>query len=200
MPVSAGWLAGFAARNGLRYEAEADERWMRAWEPYATVKVPLRYQHALQATGETGSMTLARMVLSFEVEYAGGRRIQEASTWIAIVQDVRIDAAAAATCDRGSPFAEPLDLVSMPRRGTGDPVFDGAFATFAPTQESLSRAVTPSLRKLVTGWRSPLHFELRKGGFVLVPVALPADAEGLSWLLRAVHLFGEKATKHLVTE
>ena len=183
-------MADYAARKGLHYEPDADERWMRAWEPYATVKVPARYEHAFQATWESSSMTLARMVTSTDPP------TREASTWIAIVQDVRIDAAAAATCDTGRVFAEPLNLVTMVRQSTGDRVFDSVFATFAPNAESLARAIGPSLRKLVLGWRIPLHFELRKGGFVIVPVALAPDVDGLSWLVRAVHLFGEKATKH----
>jgi len=198
--VPVGWMADYAARQGLRYEPDADERWMRAWEPFATLKVPYRYEHALQATGETGSMTVARMIMSFEYEAAGVRRTQESGTWIAIVQDVRIDAAAAATSDPGRTFAETLDLVSMRRQRTGDAAFDAVFATFSPTAESLAQAITPSLRKLVLGWRIPLHFELRKGGFVLVPVALTPDVQGLSWLVRSLELFGEKATKRRASE
>jgi len=33
------------------------------------------------------------------------------------------------------------------------------------------------------------------GGFVLAPVSVSADEKGLAWMLNAVHLFGEKATK-----
>ncbi|HWL86150.1 MAG TPA: hypothetical protein VNO21_10130, partial [Polyangiaceae bacterium] len=166
-------MAAFAAQRGFRYEPDADERWMRAWEPFVTVKVAARYEHALQSTGEAGSITLARIVASLDVRWPDGtQRTQESAAWIAIVQDVRMDAVAAGTCDAGSAFAEPLDLVTMPRRPTGDPAFDRLFVTFAPTAESLARAVTPSLRKLVLGWRIPLHFELRKGGFILVPAAL----------------------------
>ncbi|WP_394834154.1 hypothetical protein LVJ94_47380 [Pendulispora rubella] len=194
--VPVGWMVDYAARQGLRYEPDADERWLRAWEPYATLKVPYRYEHALQATGETGSLTVARMVMSFDYEVAGVRHSRESGTWIAIVQDVRIDAVAAATSDPGRTFSETLDLVTMPRRRTGDSAFDAVFAAFSPTPESLARAITPSLRKLVLGWRIPLHFELRKGGFVLVPVALTPDVQGLSWLVRSLELFGEKATKH----
>lgn len=188
-------MADYAARKGLRYEPDADERWMRAWEPFTTVKVPHRYEHALQATGETGSTTVARMVMSFDSEIAGVRHTREAGTWVAIVQDVRIHAVAAATSDHGRTFAEPLDLVTMPRRPTGEPSFDAVFASFSPTPDELARAITPSLRKLVLGWRIPLHFELRKGGFVLVPVAVAPDLQGLSWLVRSLELFGEKATK-----
>ncbi|WP_394824341.1 hypothetical protein [Pendulispora albinea] len=191
-----GWMADYAARHGFRYEPDADERWMRAWEPYTTVKVPTRYEHALQATGDHASMTLARMVMSFETVHAGVTHTHEASAWIAIAQDVRMDSVAAATSDPGRTFGESFDLVSMPRRPTGDRVFDGSFATFSPTAEELARAIGPSLRKLALGWRIPLHFELRKGGFVIAPVTLAPNAEGLSWLVHAVHLFSEKATKH----
>ncbi len=188
------WLAAFAAREGLRYEPEGDERWLRAWEPFVTVRVPLRYEHVLQSTGNMGSITVARMVMDVAPS-APGAMPYEASAWIAIVQDVRLDATAAATSDTGSAFAESFDLVSVPRMVTGDPAFDQSFASFAKTPDELARALTPSLRKLVVGWRTRLHFEVRKGGFILVPVSLAPDAQGLGWLLRSVHLFGEKANK-----
>ncbi len=188
------WIAYVASRRGMRYEAEADERWLRAWEPFATLRGPLRYEHALLSTGAQGSLTVARLVVS-----AGAAEVaREASAWIVIAQDPRLDARAAATSDPGSPFGEPLELVTMPRRPTGDPGFDRAFAAFAPSEEELRAALTPSLRKLVMGWRVPLHFEVRKGGFVLAPVALSADPASLDWLLDAAQLFGDKATKRPV--
>jgi len=182
------WIAQFAKERGLRYEPEADERWLRVWEPYATLKSPIRYEHALLSTGAIGSLSLARLVVSTPGD-------GEASAWIAITQDVRLSARAAATSDRPGVFGEGLDLVGMPRRRTGDPHFDAAFATFAPEEHDVTRIVGPSLRKLVMGWRVPLHFEIRSGGFVLAPVALAADARSLAWLVTAVELFGEKAAK-----
>jgi hypothetical protein len=190
-----GWIAEYAARKGLRYEPDADERWLRAWEPYTTLKVALRYEHALQATGDMGSITVARMIGSVDVQFGATVRQQEISSWIAIAQDVRIEQVVAGTCDTGRSFGEPLDLVSMPRRLSADPAFDHVFATFAPSQEDVDRGLTSSLRKLLLGWRIPLHFELRRGGFIIAPVALSPDPQGLSWLVRAVHLFGEKAAK-----
>ena len=86
----------------------------------------------------------------------------------------------------------------MPRRVSGDPAFDHVFAAFAPSEDELRTGLTPSLRKLVLGWRIPLHFELRRGGFVFAPVALPPDPNSLAWLVRAAHLFGEKAVKRSV--
>lgn len=182
------WIGQYAAERGLRYEPDADERWLRAWEPYATLKSPIRYEHALLSTGSGGSLTLARLVVTTE----GG---VEASAWIAIVQDVRLTLHAAATSDKPGTFGEPLDLVSLRRRRTGDAPFDAAFASFAATQEDLAGAITPSVRKLVMGWRLPLHFELRSGGFVVAPVALAANPASLAWLVGAVELFGEKAAK-----
>ena len=193
LPVPA--FADFAARRGLKYDADADERWIRAWEPYATLKVPVRYEHAMQATGEVGSVTIARMVTTVDAMYGGVQRTQDVSSWIVIAQDVRMTADAAATSDPKSPFAEPLDLVSTPRRATGDAAFDRVFASFAKTPEALAAAINPSVRKLTLGWRVPLHFEIRKGGFVLAPVALGADPMSLTWLVEAVHLFGAKAAK-----
>lgn len=189
------WIADYAARKGLRYEPDADERWLRVWEPYATLKVPIRYEHTLTATGTSGSISIARFVVSTESHVTGALRTVDVGAWIAIAQDERIDAVAAATSDVGQAFGEPLDLVPMPRKLTGDPAFDYVFASFAPSTAGLARAVSPSLRKLTLGWRIPLHFELRKGGFILAPVALPADPNGLAWFVRAVHLFGDKAAK-----
>jgi hypothetical protein len=187
------WLAAYAARKGLSYEPEADERWLRAWEPFATLKTPIRYEHALLATGGSGSITIARLVVD-----AGGEA-GEAGSWIAIAQDVRLvgEARAAATSDGSPVFGDPLDLVTMPRRRTGDLAFDQVFASFAPTDDDLARGITPSLRKLTLSWRIPLHFEVRPGGFVLAPTSLGADAQSLSWLLGAVQFFGEKAAKRV---
>jgi hypothetical protein len=193
------WIAQFAAERGLRYEPEADERWLRAWEPYATLRSPIRYEHALLSTGAGGSLTLARFVVAApgDDSAASARAGQpaEASAWIAITQDVRLSARAAATSDRPGMFGEALDLVGMPRRQTGDARFDAAFASFAPDGENVARGIGPSVRKLVMSWRLPLHFEVRKGGFVLAPVALAADARSLAWLVTAIELFGEKAAK-----
>lgn len=195
-PVPIPAYAEFAARRGLRYEPDADERWIRAWEPYTTLKVPHRYEHAMQATGEVGSVTIARMVMSLENVHDGVSRSYDVSSWIVIAQDVRVVAGAAATSDPRSAFSEPLDLVTSPRRPTGDAAFDRVFASFSKTPEELAEAINPSLRKLTLGWRAPLHFELRKGGFVLAPVALGADPTALAWLVDAVHLFGSKASRH----
>jgi hypothetical protein len=191
------WVSAWAASKGLRYEAEADERWIRVWEPFVTLRTPHRYEHALLGTGGSGSITIARMVVEAPGTSAAGEA-REAAAWIALVQDERLVAvSAAATCDAGRVFGEPLDLVTMPRRATGDAPFDRAFASFAPTTDDLARAVTPSVRKLTLSWRVPLHFEVRPGGFIVAPVALGADAQSLSWLLGAVQFFGEKAAKRV---
>jgi hypothetical protein len=182
------WLEAFAHARGLRYEPEADERWLRAWEPYATVRVPFRYEHVLSATGSYGSLSLARAVLELPGPF-------EVGTWLAIVQDERLHTRAATTSDFGSPFAEPLELVPLRRRTTGEPTFDNVFASFAESGDALVSAITPSLRRLLLSWRAPVHAEIRPGGFILTPVSAPPDGRGLSWVLDAVHLFGEKANK-----
>lgn len=186
------WIEAFAAQRGLHYEAAPDERWLRAWEPFATLKVPIRYEHALSSTGSSGSITIARAVVQTS---ARPPHATELSTWIAIVQDPRIAATAATSSDFSGVFNEPLDLVTMPRWATGDAAFDHVFASFAPTQDDLRRGVTPSLRRLLLAWRIPVHAEVRPGGFVLAPIAVNADDRGLAWTLEAVHLFGAKATK-----
>ncbi len=190
------WIEAFAARRGLRYEADADERWLRAWEPYTTLKVPIRYEHALHATGGTGSVSIARAV----VELPGNpdpmlQAPREVGTWIAIVQDDRMKAKAATTSDFAGVFGEALEMASMVRQPSGDAAFDHVFASFAESGGALAQALTPSIRKLLLGWRVPVHAEFRPGGFVLAPVSVTADEKGLTWMLNAVHLFGEKATK-----
>jgi hypothetical protein len=190
------WIEAFAAQRGLRYEPDADERWLRAWEPYTTLKVPIRYEHALHATGSTGSISIARAIVELPVPpQPNPMRPTEAGTWIAIVQDVRMTVKVATTSDLGGIFGESLDLATMPRRTTGDPAFDHVFATFAETEQDARLGITPSLRRLLVSWRIPLHAEIRPGGFVLAPVSLTADPGGLGWMLSAVHLFGDKATK-----
>ena len=195
--VPSPWLAQFAAQRGLKYEPDVDERWIRVWEPYATLKVPFRYEHGLSATGAIGSLTIARFVVTFEAQNpaAPGTIEREASSWIVIVQDVRLKGRVAVSSDRGSPFGEPQDLVSVPRRTTGDAAFDAVFASFSPSAAEMGDALTPSLRKLLLGWRLPVHVEVRPGGFILAPVSLGADPAGLSWLMDAIHIFGEKASK-----
>lgn len=194
------WIEAFAAQRGLRYEAEADERWLRAWEPFATLKVPLRYEHALHATGTTGSVSVARAVFALPgptpAEGALARPT-EMGTWLAIAQDERLRGRAAVTSDFGGVFGDPLDLVPLPRLATGDPSFDHVFASFATDAPALGEAITPSLRKLLLGWRVPVHAELRPGGFVLAPVSVAGDPRGLAWLVDAVAVFGEKARKHV---
>lgn len=190
------WIEAFAAQRGLRYEADADERWLRAWEPYTTLKVPVRYEHALHATGGSGSISIARAVVELPVPpQPHPMRPTEAGTWIAIVQDVRMIAKVATTSDLGGIFGEPLELAGMVRRATGDAAFDHVFATFAESDEAVREGITPSLRRLLLSWRIPVHVEIRQGGFVLAPVSVAADPPGLSWVLGAVHMFGEKATK-----
>lgn len=190
------WLSDYAARSGLRYEPEVDERWLRVWEPYATLKTPIRYEHALHLSAVSGSLTIARFVLQATRDpIPGGPPTKGPEAWIVVAQDERLTGGrACAVSDSSGVFAEPLDLVPMPRRPTGDAAFDHAFASFSETPEDLAR-ITPSLRKLVLGWRVPLHFELRKGGFILSPVALRADPPSLTWLVQSAQLFADKAAK-----
>lgn len=190
------WMEAFATQRGLRYEAEADERWLRAWEPYTTLKVPIRYEHALHATGSAGSLSIARAIVELPVPpQPNPMRPTEAGTWIAIVQDERITTRVATTSDFGGLFGEPLELATMTRRPTGDPAFDHVFATFAASDADVARGISPSLRRLLLSWRIPVHAELRPGGFVLAPISVGADPGGLAWVLSALQLFGEKATK-----
>jgi hypothetical protein len=181
------WIEQYAAAKGYKYAADADERWIRAWEPYATLKTPDRYEHVLEATGTIGSLTVGRFLVG------------PYGAWIGIAQDVRVTAKAAVTSDGLFVFGETPDLISIRRRDTRDPAFDRAFASYADSDAELAAAVTPSVRRLLLTWQTPIHAELRPGGFVLAPVSLGADRESLSWLLRAIHLFGEKAAKHPAT-
>ena len=189
-----GWLAAYAEKHGLSYEPDADERWLRAFEPFATLRTPIRYAHALNATGGAGSVSIARL---FVTDEQNGR---EDSCWIAIAQDVRLVGARVAAVSEArppSPFAESPELLSIPRKPTRDATFDRAFATFATVDADIPRALTPSVRKLALSWRIPLHFEIRPGVFILAPFTLPADPSSLAWLLGAVQFFGEKAAKRV---
>jgi hypothetical protein len=189
------WLPAFAAQRGLRYEADADDRWIRAWEPYTTLRVAIGYAHALSSTGRGGSMTLARMEVPTPYPLPPPQTgTASAFAWVAIVQDERIDRRLAVSNDTGV-LAESRDVIAMPLQTTGDPAFDRTFATFASSKGDVSHALTPSLRRLLASWNVPLHVELRPGGFVVSPVALKADAASLSWFLDVLPIFGEKASK-----
>jgi len=196
MPAPLYWIEAVARQRGLRYEPEADERWLRAWEPYTTLKVPLRYEHALHSTGASGSISIARAVLEMpRPRSATPGTLWEVGTWIAIVQDDRIGSKAAVTSDFGSAFAELLELVALPRHASGDPAFDHAFASFADDADTLASVISPSARRLLLSWRVPVHAETRPGGFILAPVSLSADDRGLAWIIDAAYRFGDKATK-----
>jgi hypothetical protein len=189
------WLPGFATQRGLRYEADADERWFRAWEPYTTLRVALGYAHALNATGRAGSMSLARMEVPAPYPLpAPAMGTASAYAWVAIVQDERIDRRVAVSNDTGV-LAEPRDLIALPVQKTDDAAFDRTFATFGASREDVAHALTPSLRKLLLSWNIPVHAELRPGGFIVCPVALKPDAVSLSWFLDVLPIFGEKASK-----
>jgi len=179
------WLFDFAQRAGLAYEAEPDERWLRVWEPYVTLRNPIRYEHALGATGTTSSLTLARFVLAPREGFAVGDE-----GWIAIGQDERLRGTAASTNDANPIFRD--DAATLPRRATGDARFDAVFATFAASDAAVA-CITESVRKLTLGWNAPLHFEIRAGGFVLAPTALRPDPASLAWLLDAARVFANKA-------
>lgn len=199
------WLQDFAARAGLRYEPDADERWFRAWEPFATLRVPIHYTHALHATSQDGfaSISMARMAVPVRAMQPTGNVAEtEFRSWVAIVQDARMealiapDSAVALTSDRGSPVAEPWDTIALPRRTVGDPAFDQVFASFSKVAlDQRPKPVSRSLRKLLLSWGVPVHVELRAGGFILCPPLLPADPATISWLLTACGILGTKASK-----
>ena len=66
--------------------------------------------------------------------FVGETRDAEASAWIAVAQDVRLAGARAAAVSEvrpPSPFAESGELVSVPRRQTGDCYYtDDYYASF----------------------------------------------------------------------
>lgn len=183
------WIADYAARSGMRYEPEVDERWLRVWEPFVTLKTPIRYEHALHSTGTSAAISIARLVLPPRPGWTVGDE-----AWIAFVQDEAMTGPrAAATSDVGGIFGDTV--TSLPRQFSRDAAFDAVFTSFAESEEDLAKAVTPSLRKLTLGWRTPVHFELKPGGFVLAPVALRPEPQSLAWLTSAARFFDEKAKK-----
>jgi hypothetical protein len=188
MADAVAWVADYALRAGLRYEPEPDERWLRVFEPYVTLRTPLRYEHALSTTGTTSALTIARFVLAPRGGYAVGDE-----GWIAVGQDERLRGRAAATSDASPVFRD--EGTSLLRRETGDPAFDAVFASYAESDEMLRNTIHASIRKLTLGWRAPVHFEIRPGAFVLAPVALRPDPPSLAWLLDAARVFANKAAQ-----
>jgi hypothetical protein len=181
------WLADFALRAGLTYEPDLDERWLRVWEPYVTLRTPIRYEHALGSTGTTSALTVARFVLAPRPGYAVGDE-----GWIAVGQDERLRGTAAATSDASPIFRD--DATSLARRMTGDAGFDAVFASYGETDD-VGAVLNPNVRKLAIEWRTPVHFEIRRGGLILAPVALRPDAASLAWLLDAARVLSNQAAK-----
>jgi hypothetical protein len=190
------WLTDFALRAGFKYEPEPDERWLRVWEPFVTLRNPIRYEHAVSTTGTTSALTIARFVLAPRDGFAVGDE-----GWMAVGQDERFAAPpgepprsriVAATSDTSSVFR---DEASFPRTSTGDPAFDAIFATFAASGDGIATVLNPSVRKLAIGWQTPIHFEIRPGGYVLAPIALRPDPPSLAWLVDAARVFADKVAK-----
>lgn len=189
------WIEAFAAHRGYRYEPDAEEGWLRAWEPFRTLRVALRYEHALHGTGEAISITLARMIVSVPTIVDPAQHVEYA-TWIGIAQDARFTVAAAMSSDRQSVFREDPQLMSLPIARTGDPSFDAIFSVFAAAGADASRAISPSLRRLLLSFQTPLHADIRAGGYIFAPVALGFDPASLAWLDQAMFSFADKGTKY----
>lgn len=180
------WLEQFAMRQGARYEPEADDRWLNSWEPFLTLRVGERYEHSVSQTDAHGSRTVARCI----VQTPSG----DAATWLLIAQDERLLGHAATSSDTRSPFVEPS--IPLARQRTGNPAFDAAFASYAPSPEDCQAALGPSVQKLLLSWQLPVHVEVRPGGLILAPVTLPADPERLEWLWQMPLVLAQKAAKH----
>lgn len=180
------WLAQVASRRGLRYQPAPDERWIRVWEPYVTLRVAESYEHALESTGVHGSITVS--MFSVRSPYLS-------RSLLALVQDPRIVRAVAVTNEVGTTFREDPELLSSRRTPTGDAVFDSRYATFRVGADDPSEALSPSLRKLLLGWNVALHLELRPGAFVFAPVGLPLDARSVDWVVEVLPLIAQKAQK-----
>jgi hypothetical protein len=157
---------------------------------------PIRYEHAVSTTGTTSALTIARFVLAPREGFAVGDE-----GWMAVGQDERFAARpgeaprariVAATSDTSSVFR---DEASFPRVSTGDAAFDAIFATFAESGEVVAAVLNPSVRKLAIGWQTPIHFEIRPGGYVLAPIALRPDPPSLAWLVDAARVFADKVAK-----
>ena len=86
--------------------------------------------------------------------------------------------------------------MSLPIARTGDPSFDAIFSVFAAAGEDVSRSISPSLRRLLLSFQTPLHADIRAGGYIFAPVALGFDPASLAWLDQAMFSFADKGTKY----
>ena len=132
------------------------------------------------------ALTVARFVLSPRPGFAVGDE-----GWIAIGQDERLKGTAAATSDTSLIFRD--EATSMGHHTTGDAAFDAVFASFGESDETVASVLNPAVRRLALEWRTPVHLEIRAGGFVLAPIALRPDAPSLQWLLDAARVLANKA-------
>jgi hypothetical protein len=181
------WLAQYAESTKLRYEPEADERWIRVWEPLLTVAPAYGFSNALSMTSDERSVTMARMMTE-----GFGRRLY---AWAAFVQDTRVlsrlGTPVATTSDANSPFCAS-QVAGSTRRMTGDQAFDQVFRSYAAEEAMLGARLGTGVRSLLLGWRVSLHLEVRNEGFALVFPQLPADPPSIAWMFDAIVLLGRK--------
>jgi hypothetical protein len=190
------WLSSFADQAQLRYEPDADERWLRVWEPFLTFEPPFEFSHSLSSVGSIGSVNLARGVIAALPGEAPAMQATQPPcfAWIAFVQDTRaisrLGPPIAVSSDRRSPFAKVLPASRA--IATGDRGFDQAFQTIANEESLVAARLTSPVRQLLLGWNAPMHLEIRSEGYALCFPWLPADPTRLRWLLEAIALLGRK--------
>lgn len=173
----------------MRYDADPDERPLRVFEPFVTLRRPRRYEHMLHVVRDAGSLWLGRV----KVEIEGQRSCAE--SWIALGQGRHFGSAAAASRHDPTPFNQDAHDADLAPQTMPYPDFAAAFHVFAESRADARDAIPRGLQELMLGWGLPLHCELRPDIFVLAPVTLPFDEPSLTWLLAAAKLFGTTAAQ-----
>ena len=190
LPHGSSLIAQWAARNGLRYEAQPAEDWFCRWEPHDTIAPPSGFLNACtwMATPHPGHVVLV------EPWYALDNIAPLDRTVIAFASHPSLGPRASVR--GGEHFLTRVAFIESlppPQVTIGDPVWDEHLTTFAASPEIAAKAFHPRLRKLLLGWQFQGHLELRPGGLVLHFAGLRPIQEDYDRLLRIARQVVEKA-------
>ena len=161
---------------------------------WQALRTPIRYAHALHATSERGSVSIARLVVERDpAPPAAG----ESSAWIVFAQDDRLPGAFAPPPTR-APLARSRALPSWSRWPSGAPATPRSIARSRRTpltDRDLSQAMTPSLCKLALSCGPPRILESSPGRLHPGAGGSACDPPSLAWPSGpwCRQFFGEKA-------
>jgi hypothetical protein len=184
VPIGSEQIAAWAASRGLVYQANPDEGWFRAWEPFDTMAPPTLYLNACVWGQPYGQATVVEPWYADE----DGTPLDRTVLAFAAHPGLRYKASAR----MGEHFLTRVAFLESrppPEVKIGDELWDKHATTLGWSAEEAGLGFHRRLRRLLAGWGFQGHLELRRGGLVchfagLGPV--PRDYERMFAIVRDV--------------